>query len=1141
MSTDRTQADQSAQPPNADATGVFEAPSPGSTEVLPSEVEGATAILPPPQAPDTATADLPPEPANPDVTAVLPPAALDGGTAIFESDNGATGEFAPGGTQGSATQPGSLRQASDATGEYATGADNDVGFSVSSQALDSTRRTAHDANVAAPPGGAKPTAAPAERCGRYVLKHFHAKGGMGEIWMAEDPEIGRSVALKRMLSHRPDQQRRFRIEAQVTGQLEHPGIVPIHELSLNEKGQPFYTMKFVRGRNLEKVIDDYHAAKLSQGGREVEQFRLLGIFQALCQTVAYAHSRGVLHRDLKPENVMLGSYGETLLLDWGIAKVMGQPEEAAPEAASEYVHLDSDNDTETRAGAIMGSLSYMSPEIAQGKINDADQRSDVFLLGGILYAMLTGKPPRQGNNTMALIKQAQTTIPPAPRKVKPEVPKPLDAICMKALALRPEDRYPSALALAEDVQRFAAGEPVSAYREGLVERAWRWARRHRTALLRSAAAVLTVALLAGGYLKYRDLEEKRAADLRAAEEKRVAAQKEADRLQELEKARGELKEFRRLADEARFYAATTEPVSENAPYFDPHEGEARARAALAVAANWGPSLDRLPLPDQHDSVKKELYDQYVLLAQGKIQQAGATDRKGDEDALALLDEAAKMREPSRGYHRLRAYAYQRLGDDKKAGEERQQAEAEKTPETALDRFLVGEQYRKEAAGSAEIQADGSTRKAWQADPKRMEEAIKQYRAALKDDPEHYWSYFQMGRCYMSLGRYPEAVEALGACVALRPDTPWGYSVRGSALALMKSYADAEFDLDLAVKKSSESLPSRLSRGVVYWHQKKTDQAMADFDAVLQAPKEKRLIEAAFYRGQLYLQLGKVAEALADFDTVVAERPGFKPVYQYRAQILIAQGKNDKALEDLNADLALSEGQTFDRKSWQGHGKRGHLLRFMFLDLPRDKRRLPENRKILALAVSELNKAEQLGGDSPRVFDDLGVMLTLSGKPAEGLAAYGRGLDRSPDDVLLLIKRGWVYANAGKRDKALADFAAAARAEPENAEAHTGAGYVRALEKSSPEAQREADLALLHGGEKYLILHNVACIYATLSLAGDDQSGAHKDAAIAVLRRAVKLWRQGGGSINEIEQIKGESAFEPLKDHPGFQDIIRGGS
>jgi len=232
---------------------------------------------------------------------------------------------------------------------------------------------------------------------------------MGEVWMAEDTSIGRQVALKRMLGQRPDQIHRFLVEAQVTGQLEHPGIVPVHELGTNDQGEPFYVMKFVQGRTLQKIIEDHHA-RPGRRTDDVENFRLLQIFLSLCQTVAYAHSRGVLHRDLKPENVMLGAFGETILLDWGIAKVMGQPDShAAGEGDGQgtgtgngsLVHLhEADEETATRAGAIMGTPSYMAPEVAAGLNAEVDQRSDVYLLGATLYEILTGRQPRRAKTVL---------------------------------------------------------------------------------------------------------------------------------------------------------------------------------------------------------------------------------------------------------------------------------------------------------------------------------------------------------------------------------------------------------------------------------------------------------------------------------------------------------------------------------------------------------------------------------------------------------------------------------------------------------------------------------------------------------------------------------------------------------------------
>ena len=317
---------------------------------------------------------------------------------------------------------------------------------------------------------------------------------MGEVWLAEDPVIGRSVALKRMLGKRSDQQMRFRIEAQITGQLEHPGIVPVHELGTNAEGEPYYVMKFVQGRTLNKVIEEFHTKKLAGGALEVEQLGLLQMFLSLCQTVGYAHSRGVLHRDLKPDNVMLGPFGETILLDWGIAKVLGQDDPVVSDEPGPSARLESIPDTGTREGAIMGTPSYMAPEVAAGLNEEVDHRSDIYLLGATLYQMLSGRQPRSAKTMQEMIKKARSEAPKPVRSINPMVPKALDAICQKAMAHAKADRYQTATELAEDVERFIAGEPVSAYREGFPARAWRWIKRHRKILGRSAAAVLIGAL-----------------------------------------------------------------------------------------------------------------------------------------------------------------------------------------------------------------------------------------------------------------------------------------------------------------------------------------------------------------------------------------------------------------------------------------------------------------------------------------------------------------------------------------------------------------------------------------------------------------------------------------------------------------------
>ena len=321
---------------------------------------------------------------------------------------------------------------------------------------------------------------------------------------------------------------------------------------------------------------------------------------------------------------------------------------------------------------------------------------------------------------------------------------------------------------------------------------------------------------------------------------------------------------------------------------------------------------------------------------------------------------------------------------------RRRADDPKTPRTALDLFLLGERERDESAARVGDQTD---RKPWQLDPDRMQKAIAFYRQALAIDPDHFWSRLQLGRCLQSLGRFPEAAEALGACVAIRPKAPWGYSALGLALAEQGRYDEAEHELNQAIGIDADARPPRLHRGVVYWRQKKYDLAVADFEAVLAPPDDKRLVEAAYYRGQLYLERGEVQKALDDFDRVVAATPGFRSVYLDRPLIYLSKGDAPRALADLDTYVSLV--RKIDPGGWEVHGLRGRLLRFLYTELPQEKRRGPTGRAMLPLALAELNQAVQMGGNDAGLFDDLGAVLEHAGRLDQAIVAYSRGIALGP--------------------------------------------------------------------------------------------------------------------------------------------------
>ncbi|MBN1855084.1 MAG: serine/threonine protein kinase [Pirellulales bacterium] len=334
---------------------------------------------------------------------------------------------------------------------------------------------------------------------RFEIVRPHARGGLGEVFVAKDCELGRDVALKKIqerYAEDPHSRDRFAREAEITGRLEHPGIVPVYGFGRYADGRPYYAMRFVEGQSFREAIKEYHAEQSGERApsqRAFELRKLLGRFVDVCQTIHYAHSRGVVHRDLKPENILLGKYGETLVIDWGLAKAAGRPEhvrQVHPDETTLLPHMTQD-DHATIQGYALGTPEFMSPEQASGWLDKIGPPSDIYNLGATLYCLLTGRPPLTGKNTDEIINKARRAEYRAIQEVNPSVPRPLEAICIKAMARDSEDRYASAQALADDIEHYLADEPVTAYQERWTERLGRWGRQHRT-FVRAAAVALAV-------------------------------------------------------------------------------------------------------------------------------------------------------------------------------------------------------------------------------------------------------------------------------------------------------------------------------------------------------------------------------------------------------------------------------------------------------------------------------------------------------------------------------------------------------------------------------------------------------------------------------------------------------------------------
>jgi serine/threonine protein kinase/WD40 repeat protein len=382
-----------------------------------------------------------------------------------------------------------------------------------------------------------------EAPGRYSEVGEYGRGGMGRVLLVQDEHLGRDIAMKELLpdenastiDNRPSPVRmsaplmaRFLQEARITGQLEHPGIVPVYELGYRQDGTLYYTMKLVRGKTLSEAIKERKTLR--------DRLGLLSHFADLCNAIAYSHSRGVIHRDLKPANVMVGEFGETVVLDWGLAKTMGKADVHA-DGMAETLHAmkleDDSQAAKTQYGQALGTPVYMPPEQAKGQLDQVDERSDVYSLGAVLYEILTADVPFTGKSVGEILdKVVNNDIVPVAQH-EPNVPPELAAICQRALHKNPQHRYTTAKDLADEIERFQSGAIVQAHEYTFMEHLRRFVNRHKPIVATTAIATFALITLATGAFLRIAQEKGEAVSARdraeTAEEQAVNQRDEAER------------------------------------------------------------------------------------------------------------------------------------------------------------------------------------------------------------------------------------------------------------------------------------------------------------------------------------------------------------------------------------------------------------------------------------------------------------------------------------------------------------------------------------------------------------------------------------------------------------------------------------
>jgi len=481
------------------------------------------------------------------------------------------------------------------------------------------------------PAGTPPTSLPTVPREAYRVVREFARGGMGRILEARDLRLGRIVALKELPADAGPADPRFVREALVTARLQHPGIVPIYEAGRWPDGRPFYAMRLVSGQSLDAVI---RAAPGLPG-----RLALLPHLLAVAEAIAYAHSQGIVHRDLKPANVLVGGFGETVVVDWGLAKDLRggvEAESPNPEAAATAA---GDRDA-TVVGSVLGTPRYMAPEQARGEA--VDERADVYALGAMLYYLLAGAPPHAGTTVDEVLQAAATRAPTPVEATEPDAPADLVALVAKAMRADRGQRYANAGALAEDLRRFQTGQLVSAHRYSPRELARRWLRQHRAAVAVAAVASLALATaVAVGFAAVRR-------QARIAEAERDHARLEAGKA---EQANAFLREMLGSADpRAEGRAVTVASLLDRAAErLDGVDQDPEVRASLRLTL--GQTYQGLGLLDESERLlRRALEERRTLHGPGSAEAARATDALGsllaDRGELAAAEKAFREAIPS---------------------------------------------------------------------------------------------------------------------------------------------------------------------------------------------------------------------------------------------------------------------------------------------------------------------------------------------------------------------------------------------------------------------------------------------------------------------------------------------------------------
>jgi serine/threonine-protein kinase len=844
------------------------------------------------------------------------------------------------------------------------------------QLRDLEAQTVTDAGTEAPATG------PAEFPPRYRLAGEIARGGMGAVLKGRDTELGRDIALKVLLERhqgKTELAHRFVEEAQVAGQLQHPGIVPVYDLDAGPGRRPYFTMKLVRGQTLAQLLKDR-----PQPGAELPRF--VAIFEQVCQTLAYAHARGVIHRDLKPANVMVGAFGEVQVMDWGLAKVLPEGGRTDGEPHAERERRDTvslirtqrsqSSATQEEAGAhtqegdVLGTPAYMAPEQARGDVDLVDERADVFGLGAILCEVLTGQPPFTGKTAEAHRKAQTASLDDALARLDGcGADAELVGLARRCLAAEPwhRPRHAGEVAAAVTAYQHAVAQRLRQAEleraQALVKAAEERKRRKLAVGLAAAVLALIVASAGGGLWLERQQAERRAEQARQEAERRQAV------TAALEKA-AELQQAARWAEAQ----AVLEQAQQRLDAADEAEFGVRVRQALAD----------LKLVGELDTIRLEA----STLVEGRFDFAGA-DRKyaeafravglggpGDPvDVVAARIRASGIRKvlvaalddwAARSPERARqewALAVARLTDPEGGGE-RFRAPQVLGDRAALEQLALA--AREERLSPQLLYALALALEESGGDP------VPLLRSAQERYPADFWLNFELGTLLFFRAKPEEAVGYLRAALALRPNCNTVYDNLGSVLADKGQVEEAIACFQRAIALDPKDAGAHTNLGAALAGKGQVDEAIACHQRAIAL--DPQLARAHNNLGYTLARKGQVDEAIACFQRAIALDPKLAEAHINLGAALQRKGQVEQAMACYQKAMAL------DPKNATAHNSLGSTLAV--------KGQLDD-------AIACFHKAIALAPGFAPAHINLGTALLQQGRFTQAEASIRRALDLFP--------------------------------------------------------------------------------------------------------------------------------------------------